>query len=139
MTTPTFGGNLKRLRERAGFTTARALANKLGVVPSMVSKWERDRQGLPEGPTLLRLAKTIHCAIDELLVGVDADYDAILGRTKSGTAVVPAAGYPIDGPLAKELSELWPRLDDPKRRAVLGVVRTMLGVSERRGASARRK
>jgi phage repressor protein C with HTH and peptisase S24 domain len=73
----TFGQNLQRLRERAGFKTAKALSDALGVVPSMISKLENDQQGLPETPTMLRLAKTLKCTVDELLDGVDAEYDAV--------------------------------------------------------------
>jgi phage repressor protein C with HTH and peptisase S24 domain len=71
---PTFGQNLQRLREHAGFRTAKRLADALGVVPSVVSKMENDQQGLPEGPTLLRLAKALRCSVDDLLTGVDPDY-----------------------------------------------------------------
>lgn len=72
--TRTFGQNLKALRERAGFKTAKSLADALGVVPSVISKMENDLQGLPETPTLLRLAKVLRCSIDELLGGLDSGY-----------------------------------------------------------------
>lgn len=72
----TFGGNLRKLRVEAGFRTARQLAAALGVVPSVISKMENDQQGLPEGPTLLKLAKALRRSVDELLDGVDPDYRA---------------------------------------------------------------
>lgn len=74
----TLGQNLQRLRKRAGFKTARSFAEAIGIVPSVISKLENDLQGLPEGPTLLRLAKVLKCSVDELLEGVDPDYQAML-------------------------------------------------------------
>jgi transcriptional regulator with XRE-family HTH domain len=72
---PTFGENLKRLRTRAGLKN-KELAAKVAVKPPTVSAWERDRGGLPETPTLFKLAKALGCPIEELLQGVDAEYEA---------------------------------------------------------------
>lgn len=74
--TSAFGQNIKRLREKAGLKGLE-LADRLGVKPSVVSAWENDRRGLPETPTLFRLAKALNASIDELLRGVDAGYDLI--------------------------------------------------------------
>jgi hypothetical protein len=41
-----------------------------------VSGWEHDRRGLPEAQTLFRIAKGLRCSIEELLEGIDRDYDA---------------------------------------------------------------
>jgi transcriptional regulator with XRE-family HTH domain len=71
----TFGENLRRLRKAAGLS-ARELARRVGVTPPVMSKWETQK-GLPEGPTLLKLAKALGVAIDELLAGVDPDYDLV--------------------------------------------------------------
>lgn len=75
-----FGRNLRQLRRRGGFKTGKQLARALGIVPSVVSRLEQGKQGLPESPTMLRLAKTIDCSIDELLQGVDGAYDDVLRR-----------------------------------------------------------
>lgn len=74
--TAAFGHNVRRLREAAGLKGL-DLAEKLGVKPSVVSAWENGRRGLPETPTLFRLAKALNASIDELLLGVDEAYDLI--------------------------------------------------------------
>jgi transcriptional regulator with XRE-family HTH domain len=73
---PSFGKNLARLRVRAGLN-GKQLAAKLGVKPPYVTGLEKDYQGLPETSTLLRLAKALRCRVDELLDGVDDEYEAV--------------------------------------------------------------
>lgn len=80
LTVATFGSNLTRLREKAGFKTAKSLADAIGSSAPVVSRWENDATGLPEGPTLLRLAKALSCSIEELMDGVDPDYDVVRAR-----------------------------------------------------------
>jgi len=69
-----FGQNVRRLRKQSGLSQG-DLAAKMGVKQGTLSDWERDRRGLPEAPTLLKVAKAMGCSVDDLLVGVDADYD----------------------------------------------------------------
>ena len=71
------GQNIKRLRVAAGISTQRALAERLHVPQPQVSDWENDRYGTLETPTLMKLAKVLHCTIDQLLNGVDPDYDQV--------------------------------------------------------------
>ena len=71
-----FGQNVKRAREAAGYRFANEFAKALKVKPSVVSRWETNKGGLPETPTLLRIAKVTNCSIEDLLVGVDRAYDA---------------------------------------------------------------
>jgi transcriptional regulator with XRE-family HTH domain len=71
-----FGDNLKRLMKDAGINGVR-LAKLVEVTPPVVSGWRGNRNGLPEAPTLLKLAKALRCSIDDLLDGVDPAYDAI--------------------------------------------------------------
>ena len=78
---PTFGENLKRLRERAGLKN-KELAEKVSVKPPTISAWERNRGGLPETPTLFKLAKALNCPIEELLQGVDAEYSSAAERRR---------------------------------------------------------
>ena len=54
------------------------LAELLGVPQSQVADWEYDRYGVIEVRSLIKLAKAFHCSVDELLVGVDPDYDRVL-------------------------------------------------------------
>lgn len=74
---PTFGQNLKRLRQAAGFKLSKDLATALDVTPPVVSAWENDQGGLPETPTLFKLAKTVKCRVEDLLEGIDPDYDRV--------------------------------------------------------------
>ena len=71
------GQNIKRLRIAAGISTQRALAERLHVPQPQVSDWENDRYGTLETPTLMKLAKVLRCTIDQLLNGVDPDYDQV--------------------------------------------------------------
>ena len=80
------GRNIRRLRAAAGIRTQRELAERLGVPQPRVSDWENDRYTVLEMPTLLRIAKALRCSVDQLLAGVDPDYDRVR------EAVVGAAG-----------------------------------------------
>ena len=71
------GQNIKRLRIAAGISTQRALADRLHVPQPQVSDWENDRYGTLETQTLMKLAKVLRCTIDQLLNGVDPDYDQV--------------------------------------------------------------
>ena len=82
------GKNIKRLRTVMGLRTQKALADLLGVPPSQVSDWENDRFAVPEVSGLIKLAKALHCSVDELLAGVDPDYDRI--RENGAVGAVPA-------------------------------------------------
>jgi transcriptional regulator with XRE-family HTH domain len=75
-----FGANLKRARLAAGFRKAKDFALALGVKPPVVSEWEHDKGGLPETPTLLRIAKATGTSVESLLVGVDPEYDHLLAE-----------------------------------------------------------
>ena len=71
------GQNIKRLRWQAGLQTQKAFADLLGVPQPRVSDWENDRYAVLETTTLVRIAKGLRCSIDQLLVGLDPDYDRI--------------------------------------------------------------
>ncbi len=71
------GQNIKRLRMAAGLSTQKALADQLHVPQPQVSDWENDRYGALETQTLIKLAKVLRCSIDQLLDGVDPDYDQV--------------------------------------------------------------
>lgn len=77
-----FGKNVKRLRKELGLK-AKDLAKQLGVEGGTLSDWERDRRGLPEGPTLIKFAKTLQCSVDDLLGGFDEQYDELYRRIVS--------------------------------------------------------
>jgi transcriptional regulator with XRE-family HTH domain len=71
-----FGRNLRRLRSQRQ-VAAKTVAAALGIKQGTYSDYERDRRGLPEGPTLLRFAKYFCVSLDDLIVGIDAEYDAL--------------------------------------------------------------
>ena len=71
------GQNIKRLRWEAGLQTQKALADLLGVPQPQVSDWENDRYAVLETLTLVKIAKGLRCSVDQLLAGVDADYDRV--------------------------------------------------------------
>ena len=71
----TLGQNLRSIQQQRGIST-KALAEQIGVSPSVVSGWRRDKRGLPETPTLFKLAKALDCSVESLLAGIDDEYDA---------------------------------------------------------------
>ena len=71
-----------------GLRTQKAFAELLGVPQSQVSDWEKDRYAVLEISTLIKLAKVFHCSVDELLAGIDPDYDRI--REGGAVGAVPA-------------------------------------------------
>ena len=73
------GRNIKRLRTVAGLRTQKAFAERLGVPQPQVSDWENDRSPVLDVSNLIKLAKALDCSVDELLAGVDPDYDRIRG------------------------------------------------------------
>ncbi len=83
------GQNIKRLRIAAGISTQRALAQRLRVPQPQVSDWENDRYRTLETPTLMKLAKVLRCTIDQLLNGVDPDYDQVREAREAAFDVEP--------------------------------------------------
>ena len=53
------------------------LSRAAGVAQSVVSGWRTDRRGLPETPTLFKLAKALRCTIEDLLQNIDEEYDSL--------------------------------------------------------------
>ena len=93
------GKNIKRLRTMVGLRTQKALTELLGIPQSQVSDWENNRYTIIEVSTLIKLAKVFHCSVDELLAGVDPDYDWI--RQGGAVGAVPAKRWP-DIPVVAE-------------------------------------
>jgi transcriptional regulator with XRE-family HTH domain len=99
-----FGRNIKRLREACDPPmNGKELGEAIGRDGPTISKWEAGKGGLPETPTLFRLAKNLKAPVEELLRDVDEEYDAMLrdlpwqgthsrsDPLKSGRADVPAS------------------------------------------------
>ena len=111
------GKNIKRLRTVTGLRTQKALAELLGVPQPQVSDWENDRFAVLGISSLIKLAKAFHCSVDELLAGVDPDYDQIReggavgtvrARTGSDIAVVAEGDAPPDGIAWEEREQTRP-------------------------------
>jgi transcriptional regulator with XRE-family HTH domain len=88
------GANIRRLRERAGLTQV-ALADRLDVTQPSVWKWEHDRSGLPEAATLFKLAKALDCTVEDILAGIDREYEAAK-RERLGLETQDPDGRPVD-------------------------------------------
>jgi transcriptional regulator with XRE-family HTH domain len=71
----TVGENIARLRAARGLSQVQ-LADRLGVRQPSIWRLEHSA-GLPNATMLLKVAKTLSCAIEDLMVEVDADYDAM--------------------------------------------------------------
>ena len=72
----TVGQNLKRIREGRDIDQ-KDIATEMGVPQSQLSNWENDRYQSIDTRTLIRLAKAYDCTVEELLAGVDTDYDRL--------------------------------------------------------------
>jgi transcriptional regulator with XRE-family HTH domain len=79
----TLGQNLKRLRERAGFDSQIEFARAIGASSQQVSDWENDRRDTVDLATIVRLAKGLKCSVEELVQGVDLDYDRVNRRARN--------------------------------------------------------
>jgi len=55
------------LRKRKGFTQ-RQLADSIGVDPSTIRNWERDRGGIETFVKIAKLCKALDCSIEDLFV-----------------------------------------------------------------------
>ena len=115
------GKNIKRLRTVAVSRSRRRWPNCSASRRPSLSDWEHDRYAILEVSSLIKLAKVLHCSVDELLTGVDPDYD----RLREGGAVgaVPARPRP-DIPVIAEGDALpdgitWDEREQ-ERPAVLG-------------------
>lgn len=72
------GRNIAHLRERGGHTNAAAFARLIGVLPSKLNDWEAGVYTGLRLDSLLRISKGIPCRVEDLLEGVDEDYDRIV-------------------------------------------------------------
>lgn len=72
----TVGENLRRLRLASPkVKTQRALAEAMDVLQSQLSDWERERYGMPDLVTIMKMAKALEVTVEDLVVGVDPEYD----------------------------------------------------------------
>lgn len=101
----TLGKNIKRIRLARGIDTQTKLARLLDVPQPQASDWENDRYKSLDTLTLLRIAKKLKVSLDQLVEGIDAEYDEgrrtslVTARSetqilthKPGGSDVPASG-----------------------------------------------
>ena len=70
--TLSLGRRIQALRKEQALTQD-ALAERMGITPQAVSKWEND-QSCPDIMSLPQLAKELHTTVDTLLTGETADF-----------------------------------------------------------------
>lgn len=86
------GENIARLRDARGLSQA-AFGDLLRMRQPSVAKLEQGTN--PELRTLLKVAKALAASIEDLIVGVDEDYDRSVTRdAKTGTAHPSRTGQP---------------------------------------------
>jgi transcriptional regulator with XRE-family HTH domain len=72
----TIGDNIRALRYAAGHRHQGDFAKRAGITQQSMSDVESGRVRNPSAETLMRIAAAIPCAVDELLQGVSAAFDA---------------------------------------------------------------
>ena len=108
------GRNIRRLRLAAGFQTQKEFASHLGVPQPQASDWENDRYGILETMTILKIAKSLGCSVDELLVGVDPAYDRMRETHEEMPVVAEGEALPEGGSArGLEFAEPVQRLSRP--------------------------
>jgi transcriptional regulator with XRE-family HTH domain len=70
------GENLEELRRRQGLTQEQ-IAARAGVKQAQYSKWETGR-AVPKPASLLRLAVAFQVTVDNILAGLNHDYDRLV-------------------------------------------------------------
>jgi transcriptional regulator with XRE-family HTH domain len=71
------GENIERARLAAGYTNAAEFARQIKVSPGTLGDWEAGRYKNLQLNSLLKIAKVAKCALEDLVVEVDADYDQL--------------------------------------------------------------
>lgn len=84
------------MRWEAGLQTQKALADLLGVPQPQVSDWENDRYAVLETLTLIKIAKGLRCSVDQLLAGMDPDYDSVRQASRAAGTRTPQTDSSAD-------------------------------------------
>jgi transcriptional regulator with XRE-family HTH domain len=88
------GRNLKRIREEKDISQT-DIARGLRTTSGQVNKWERKERIDPKASSLLRLAVALECSVEDLVGGMDPDYDrwretqAVRPQDETGLALSP--------------------------------------------------
>lgn len=90
----TFAENFRAMQERSGLT-GRAISQASGIGESEISEYRTGSGGIPELGRLLRLALAMQCTLDELVEGLDENYD-LARRDLIRLASAVDSGFPQD-------------------------------------------
>lgn len=124
------GENIHRRRLEGGHRNAAAFAREIGVSPGTLGDWEKGRYTKLRLDNLLRIAKAIPCTIDELLEGVDADYDAVvIGRAESTQGTFQKKNGSVTTPVTQDEAQ-WAPTYAPTESADIGGPQTPPGRGE---------
>jgi transcriptional regulator with XRE-family HTH domain len=122
MAMKSIGGNIRRLREKAGFATQKAFSQALGWHQSRTNELENDRYALPDLDTLMHVATTLRCGLDELLLGANPAYD-----TQRAMAPKDAAGRVVvaSGEDERDLLQAYREAEPDERPMVIKFARSL--------------
>jgi transcriptional regulator with XRE-family HTH domain len=74
------GKNIERLRVAAGHANAAAFARSIGITPATLNDWESGRYTNLRLDSLFRVARGIPCTLEELIAGVDPQYEGLIAN-----------------------------------------------------------
>lgn len=102
------GENLKRIR---GDEDQKIVAKRMGVAQTRLSNWEKNRYKTVSVRTLLWLAKAYRCRVEDLVEGLDAEYDAGRDLSRHAVEYKSAPSQEVaDVPASARVRELQDRL-----------------------------
>jgi len=127
-----FGRNLRRCREQAGLDQT-TLATLCGVKQGAVSNWERGK-AFPQPTALPKIASILGVTLDDLLQGIDEDYDTMRRTTPPPAAAPSSTASPIARRALKEITRDLPTLQDHQIAVVLNWMRAFTQPSPQRDA-----
>ncbi len=123
----TVGKNIARIREARGWSQV-DLADRLKMRQPSLWKMEHSK-AIPKGKTLLKLAASLECSVEELLRGVHDVYDEQMnarGQTESVASVTKPAITIDDADMASKWARLLPDQRDTVRRVAQSLIRATL-------------
>lgn len=136
----TIGENIKRIREAKDLKQD-GVAEKIGVAGSQLSAWEGDRYKSIGSVNLLKIARALKCSVDEIVAGVDVEYDAIRRDLPRHTEAAQSASVSGEDDRAttstRVLTERAARqLADDVKAAIKQLGRVALALEKEAGAAA---
>jgi transcriptional regulator with XRE-family HTH domain len=135
----TISDNIRAAREARGWTQSE-LAKRAGVVQARISDWERSRYRQPDISSLLKLANALEVTLDDLVAGIDTDYEARRKSIDAGRSTRRITSPP-PGEEPRDASSIDPGVLEKERQAhaeTLAAIKRaaadLLRIAGRRGA-----